>query len=131
MPDEEPVLLDLGELPGLALRPVAMRRLVINLLANARRHGAGQIVLHTEAREDAIVLAVRDHGPGIPEEALAGITQPFARLGSARSGKPGAGLGLAIALRVAQLPRRPVAARKSRRGRLRGPARDAGLTQAR
>ncbi|WP_417068393.1 ATP-binding protein [Niveibacterium terrae] len=102
MPDEEPVLLDLGELPGLALRPGAMRRLVINLLANARRHGAGQIVLHTEAREDAIVLAVRDHGPGIPEEALAGITQPFARLGSARGGKPGAGLGLAIALRVAQ-----------------------------
>lgn len=103
LPDEEPVLLDFGELPLLPLRAVAMRRLVINLLVNARRHGGGQITLHTGVRERCVVLSVRDCGPGIPEEALAGITKPFARLGSARSGKPGAGLGLAIAMRVTQL----------------------------
>lgn len=103
LPDEEPVLQDLGELPQLLLRPVAIRRLVINLLANARRHGGGQIVLRTGVERGQVVLSVCDRGPGIPPAALAGITQPFARLDGARSGKPGAGLGLAIALRIAQL----------------------------
>ena len=103
LPEQPPITLDLGELPILALRPIAMRRLVANLVANAQRHAGGEVVLHTGTRGGEAELAVLDRGPGIPPEALTRIVQPFARLNAARGGKPGAGLGLAIADRVARL----------------------------
>jgi signal transduction histidine kinase len=50
------------------------------------------------------VVTVRDHGPGVPEPELARIFRPFYRLADARDRQSGgAGLGLAIADRVAQL----------------------------
>jgi two-component system OmpR family sensor kinase len=52
----------------------------------------------------AVELRVRDHGPGVPESALAEIFRPFTRVESARDrASGGAGLGLAIAERAVRL----------------------------
>lgn len=51
------------------------------------------------------MVQVRDHGPGIPEEALKNICRPFFRVGEDRNPDTGGvGLGLAIADRAIRLP---------------------------
>ena len=94
---------ELAPTPTLMLRPLAMQRLVDNLLANAARHAGGEIVLRTGASEGRVWLAVLDRGPGIPPALVEHLKQPFTRRDAARSGSSGAGLGLAIANRVAIL----------------------------
>jgi two-component system osmolarity sensor histidine kinase EnvZ len=94
---------ELGHVPELSLRPLAMQRLVDNLLGNAQRHAGGEITLRTGAREGGAFLAVLDRGPGIPAALVEHLKQPFTRADEARSGSSGAGLGLAIANRVATL----------------------------
>lgn len=79
--------------PGLLARAVA------NLVRNAIRYAgdAGPIVARAEARENRAVLTVTDSGPGVPEETLARLFDPFYRLDSSRSRETGGfGLGLAI-----------------------------------
>jgi two-component system osmolarity sensor histidine kinase EnvZ len=94
---------ELADTPLLLLRPLAVQRLIDNLLANAQRHGGGEVLLRTEARDGTVTLSVLDRGPGIPETLVEHLKQPFTRRDEARSGSSGAGLGLAIANRVAQL----------------------------
>ncbi len=94
---------ELAELPALMLRPLAMQRLVDNLLANAARHAGGTVLLRTAREAGRVTLAVLDRGPGIPAELVERLKQPFTRRDDARSGSSGAGLGLAIADRVAVL----------------------------
>ena len=60
-------------------------------------------LIRTGADADGVWLEVQDQGPGIAPAELDRIRQPFARGdGAARSGAPGAGLGLAIVERVAR-----------------------------
>jgi two-component system osmolarity sensor histidine kinase EnvZ len=80
-----------------------MRRLVDNLIANAARHAGGEIVVRTRREPGRAVVSVLDRGPGIPAAQVARLKQPFTRRDDARSGSSGAGLGLAIADRVATL----------------------------
>jgi two-component system osmolarity sensor histidine kinase EnvZ len=94
---------ELGHVPELNLRPLAMQRLVDNLLGNAQRHAGGEITLGTGTRDGAAFLSVLDRGPGIPATLVDHLKQPFTRADEARSGSSGAGLGLAIANRVATL----------------------------
>lgn len=94
---------DLAEVPLLMLRPLALQRLVDNLLANAGRHAGGTIELRTASVDGGAVLSVLDRGPGIPEAMVDHLKQPFTRRDASRSGGSGAGLGLAIADRVATL----------------------------
>jgi two-component system osmolarity sensor histidine kinase EnvZ len=97
------VVSHMGEVPPLQLRPLAMRRLIDNLLVNAQRHAGGPIEVRTEAKAGEAVLKVLDRGPGIPPSMVDHLKQPFTRLDQARSGQSGAGLGLAIANRVAAI----------------------------
>lgn len=97
------VTCELADVPPMMLRPLAMKRLVDNLLGNAARHAGGEIVLRTGMRPGAAILAVLDRGRGIPASQVARLKQPFTRRDEARSGSSGAGLGLAIADRVATL----------------------------
>ena len=94
---------DLEDIPPAMLRPLAMRRLVDNLIANAARHAGGEIVVRTRREPGRAVISVLDRGPGIPAGQVARLKQPFTRRDDARSGSSGAGLGLAIADRVATL----------------------------
>jgi two-component system osmolarity sensor histidine kinase EnvZ len=94
---------ELDPVPALALRPLAMQRLIDNLVGNAARHAGGEITLRTALDGDRVVLAVLDRGPGIAPEMAERLKEPFTRLDAARSGSSGAGLGLAIADRIARL----------------------------
>lgn len=95
--------LELGILPALHLRPLALQRLVTNLVDNALHHGGTDITIHTEQIGQEIRLSVLDRGPGIPHGQAASAMQPFSRLDEARSGHAGAGLGLAIVDQIARL----------------------------
>lgn len=99
----EPLTLRLEPLPPLPLRPMAIQRMLTNLVENARRYGGGTIEIETRREGDLAVVCVLDRGPGIPPEAVEKVLQPFTRLNDARSDTGGAGLGLAIVDRAARL----------------------------
>ncbi|MFL6845540.1 MAG: ATP-binding protein [Allosphingosinicella sp.] len=85
----------------LAVRPNLLRRALRNLIDNALDYGGGAR-LSLEARADAIAILVEDDGPGIPEDRLEAVLEPFRRLETSRNReRGGAGLGLAIASAVA------------------------------
>ncbi|MBD0670907.1 sensor histidine kinase [Streptomyces sp. CBMA156] len=81
---------------------IRLHRLARNLLDNARRHAAAEVVLSARRTGHHCVLEVRDDGPGVPPEDRERIFEPFTRLDEARSRDAGgSGLGLAIAADIA------------------------------
>ncbi|MBI1397415.1 MAG: HAMP domain-containing protein [Betaproteobacteria bacterium] len=97
------IRLSLDALPALSFKPLAMQRLITNLVDNALRHGNGDVEIATHEENGTVVLCVLDRGPGIPTDAVEKVLQPFTRLNDARTDISGAGLGLAIVDRVARL----------------------------
>jgi two-component system sensor histidine kinase MprB len=79
--------------------PATIERAVGNLLDNAAKWSPPGGEVEVELRSGT--LAVRDHGPGIPEEDLPYVFDRFYRARAAR-GMPGSGLGLAIVRQVAE-----------------------------
>jgi signal transduction histidine kinase len=79
------------------LRPSLMRRAVRNLIENAVKYADGaEVRIEPAASEVRIVVA--DRGPGIPENRLAEVFDPFTRLEGSRNRETGGiGLGLALA----------------------------------
>jgi two-component system osmolarity sensor histidine kinase EnvZ len=71
-----------------------------NLVENAFRHGRPPVQIRTGTDADAVWIEVTDHGDGIPPGQAEALKQPFRRAHAARSGPPGAGLGLAIVERL-------------------------------
>ena len=96
------IAMQLAELPPLPLRPLAVQRLVANLIDNALRHGNGEVEVRTAIENGRAIIDVLDRGPGIPLEAVESMMRPFTRMDSARSGS-GTGLGLAIVERIAHM----------------------------
>lgn len=96
-------LLPAPDLPGVVeLDGRRLRQVLFNLLSNAAKYGDGAPVqLQAWTEGASLILAVRDHGPGIPEPEQAQIFKPFHRRASSR-GLPGLGLGLSIAQQTAQ-----------------------------
>jgi signal transduction histidine kinase len=77
--------------------PLALRRALGNLLENALHYGRSARV-QLDASSAQLRLRIEDDGPGIPEDQLDRVLQPFMRLDSARGrNTKGLGLGLAIA----------------------------------
>lgn len=98
------VVADIGEAVSLraACAPLALRRILDNLVDNAVRYAAGA-TLRIGSRPDGIVLLVEDQGPGVPPEALERLMAPFERLEASRGRQTGgAGLGLAIVKGLAE-----------------------------
>ncbi len=118
-------------LPLIPLRPLSIKRLIINLINNANRYGKPPIYLSTNIvptlnefinndtqtkleeestntsplahqAKDELIISVRDCGDGIEQSELARIMQPFERGETARTTQ-GSGLGLAIVNRITQL----------------------------
>ncbi len=85
-----------------ALRPLAVRRMLTNLLENARRHGRAPVHVRFKRLSEMLQIEVLDHGPGVPTEALATLTLPFVRLDGAAAVAGSTGLGLAIVERLAR-----------------------------
>ncbi len=79
---------------------VDLDQVLDNLIDNAIAYGAGPIELECGGRGGRVVLAVRDHGPGIPQAERGLVTERFYRGRGTPSG--GSGLGLAIARELAE-----------------------------
>jgi len=84
--------------PGVAR---LLRRLVRNLLENARRHGAGDVLLTLGREGGEAVIEVCDSGPGVPQALQERIFEPFYRLPGASERDGGVGLGLALVKSIA------------------------------
>ncbi len=79
------------------LRPSLMRRAVRNLIENAVKYGTSAAVTIV-ATPGRVEIVVADQGPGIPEDRLADVFDPFTRLETSRNRDTGGiGLGLALA----------------------------------
>lgn len=77
-----------------------LQEMLANLIDNALRYGGTQIMLAVRATEQGSDWLVTDNGPGIPESQRSAVFAPFYRLSG---GVDGAGLGLTIVQRIAQL----------------------------
>jgi len=78
--------------------PLALHRVLLNLIGNASRYGAGQTVQIEAAEEgNEAVVRILDRGPGIPQQEMDKVFRPFYRIESSRNTDTGgSGLGLAI-----------------------------------
>lgn len=82
-------------------KPLALKRCLGNLVQNAIRHGV-RATIHIEDNAQ-LVVRVCDEGPGIPEDMLEKVFEPFFRLEQSRNRDTGGtGLGLSIARDIAQ-----------------------------
>ncbi len=87
----------------LRVKPLALRRILSNLVENAARYGDGQpIDIEYDLSPDGVEIRILDRGPGIPESEREAVFQPFRRLDPSRSSRTGgSGLGLAIVRQIA------------------------------
>jgi two-component system osmolarity sensor histidine kinase EnvZ len=87
----------------LCVRPLALKRIVSNLVDNAVRYGNGQpIDIEYRVAEGLVEICVLDRGAGIPEHEREAVFRPFYRLEPSRSSSTGgSGLGLAIVRQIA------------------------------
>lgn len=92
-----------SELPNtILLDNVRFRQVLINLIGNALKFtNKGHVTLELNWQDNWLSAVVADTGPGIPNEHLENIFQPFKRTSSQE--KEGAGLGLAISKQLAEL----------------------------
>ena len=94
-------------IPGAIQRPVliqpqALRRIMSNLIDNGLKFGDSVTVILEHAQNGDITIKVADEGPGIPDDQLEAVLQPFYRLENSRNRDTGGtGLGLAIAAQLA------------------------------
>ena len=94
LPDEVPLVeVDAGQI----------ERALVNLLENALKFSPGQarVAIAVDVLGEEVIVAVRDQGIGLETGDIESIFEPFQR-GPGGSGRPGAGLGLAIARGFAQ-----------------------------
>lgn len=94
--------LQLEGLPPISLKRLSLKRLFANLVGNALRHGDGQVDITSGIELGEIRISVADRGPGLSQENLQALFQPFAR-GDTSRGTKGSGLGLAIVKRVVDM----------------------------
>lgn len=82
-------------------RPHALRRVLVNLTDNALKFaGAAELLIQRD--KSSLSIKVMDRGPGIAEEELAQVMEPFYRVENSRNRSTGGtGLGLAIAQQLA------------------------------
>ena len=99
---DRPVALDAPEPVVILGDRDHLRQAIANLVTNALRHTPDGAPIEVSARVvgDAATVAVRDHGAGLDEEALAHVFDRFWQADQARVGT-GAGLGLAIVAGIA------------------------------
>jgi two-component system, OmpR family, sensor kinase len=86
--------------------PRLLRRLIRNLLENARRYSTGDINLELSqlrvGTQQLAAIAVHDRGPGVPSDQRERIFEPFYRLPGASEREGGVGLGLALVKSISQ-----------------------------
>jgi two-component system sensor histidine kinase KdpD len=95
------------DLPLLRCDAVLLVQMLVNLIDNAIEHGGpeGTVELLVRRAGDEMMFAVRDRGPGVPAELRERIFEVFERgpAAHADAGRPGAGVGLALARAAARV----------------------------
>jgi PAS domain S-box-containing protein len=85
------------DLPGVMADAMQLERALVNLFENASRFCGGEPVrVSVTAEPSTLLVRVSDRGPGIAEDDLERIFEPFYRASDQPAGHPGSGLGLAI-----------------------------------
>ncbi len=81
---------------------IALTRMFENLLENARRYGAGLVLVRIREARAGLLVSIEDNGPGVPDDSLERVFEPFARGENSRNrATGGTGLGLGIARAIA------------------------------
>ncbi|MEO1105611.1 MAG: ATP-binding protein, partial [Pseudomonadota bacterium] len=97
-----PVRVDVNAALEANVRPLATRRIVANLVANASVH-ADTVAVSAVMDRDVFAIRVDDDGPGVPDDQLEAVFRPFVRLDTGRNQNVGGtGLGLTIARDLAR-----------------------------
>ena len=82
-------------------RPIGLKRMIANVLSNAERF-AENTEIQLDCLDDKIIITVTDDGPGIPENMLERVFDPFVRVEESRSRETGGtGLGLSAVRSIA------------------------------
>jgi len=108
MADARQVTVYLSEPRGLCVKAdrIRLRQIVLNLLTNAVKYNSkgGHVWVDCgEGGAGRTWLAVRDDGPGLSGDQMAGLFQPFNRLGQEGGSEEGSGIGLVLSKRLAEL----------------------------
>ena len=84
-------------------RPTCLRRCLSNLIENSLKYaGSAEVSLYCD--QNGLCIEVNDNGPGIPEDKLEKVLEPWFRVENSRNRETGgSGLGLAIAKNMATL----------------------------
>ena len=97
------------------LDPRRLDVILANLIGNALKHGGSPVRVSVridqkdgaadaaDAGDGVLVIAVRDHGPGIPEDVLPHVFDRFYKASASRPRSEGSGLGLSIATENARI----------------------------
>ncbi|MGV2454440.1 ATP-binding protein [Acinetobacter seifertii] len=93
---------EMQDVPIIPARSLSLKRLIANLINNAKRYGAEPIELSAKVENEHILITVADNGDGIPEDQIEELMQPFVRGNAARTIQ-GSGLGLAIVKRIVDI----------------------------
>jgi signal transduction histidine kinase len=98
------VELDVAEAVLVHADPLFLRQIVGNLMGNADKYTpAGKPVeVHASASPEMAMVSVRDFGPGLPEEELAAIFDPFYRSAGSKRRAGGSGIGLTACRRLVE-----------------------------
>jgi signal transduction histidine kinase len=105
--DEEHIQLKVestDELPLLEADRDKIKQVLLNLLSNAIKYNCpnGSVTVHAEATETDMLIAIRDMGMGIPEDALPHLFEKFYRVREHETKAGGTGLGLSICKQIMQ-----------------------------
>lgn len=103
-------------LPPVQVEAGLVAQVIANLVDNALRHAGTEsdVVIQAGRSRDGVFIAVRDHGPGLPEGDADRIFEPFKRGDGA--GSSGSGLGLAICKNIVQAHGGQIQARRCEPG---------------
>ncbi|MFE3603710.1 ATP-binding protein [Streptomyces sp. NPDC059142] len=85
------------------LDPRRLDVILANLIGNALKHGGSPVRVAVRTEGDELVIEVRDHGPGIPEDVLPHVFDRFYKASASRPRSEGSGLGLSIAMENAHI----------------------------
>ncbi|MFJ2215850.1 ATP-binding protein [Streptomyces sp. NPDC101062] len=96
---------DLDAARGMMVRldPRRLDVILANLIGNALKHGGSPVRVAVRTEGDELVIEVRDHGPGIPEDVLPHVFDRFYKASASRPRSEGSGLGLSIAMENAHI----------------------------
>ncbi|MFH9299115.1 ATP-binding protein [Streptomyces sp. NPDC017520] len=96
---------DLDAERGMMVRldPRRLDVILANLIGNALKHGGSPVGVRVRIEGEELVIEVRDHGPGIPEEVLPHVFDRFYKASASRPRSEGSGLGLSIAMENAHI----------------------------